>query len=368
MTSVLSQHRKISWTELFFDLVFVAAAHQVALMLKGSTMLGSIPILLVFTLLLWIWVGHTQFSSRFEGRGILYNLLTLLTMGSVLALTVLMPMQTATWLMLFSFIYAGTRVLLILMYVLASLRRVSSFVWLTPYLIGLSASAVLFALAPLAKWPYLLWALALGIELATVIIGQGMLRKVSLHAVHLPERLGLLTMIMLGEIVISLVGSAYGQELTHELAYLLGGALLTMCVIFFFYFRFIEKQILAHQQSTDQRYLYAHLPMFLGLVMLAAGLKGVVSGEQTAWLIAAGALLFALSYRTVKFVRLHRVPRRQIFLLMLLIIGLATYLIVPGSLLLQTAILTGALVVYLVLAEAVFPIIKEEAKHTAMQW
>ena len=59
--------RKVTWLELFFDLVFVAAVAQVAAPLQSDySLAGLIRFTPLFALTWWAWTGHSVFSTRFD--------------------------------------------------------------------------------------------------------------------------------------------------------------------------------------------------------------------------------------------------------------------------------------------------------------
>jgi len=55
--------RRVSWLELFFDLIFVAAVAQVGVPLgEDYTVHGLVRYALMFLLIWWAWLGHTMYS------------------------------------------------------------------------------------------------------------------------------------------------------------------------------------------------------------------------------------------------------------------------------------------------------------------
>src|SRR5207249_6700541 len=59
--------RKVTWLELFFDLIFVAAVAQVAEPLRDHySAIGLVRFAPLFALVWWAWTGHTVFSTRFH--------------------------------------------------------------------------------------------------------------------------------------------------------------------------------------------------------------------------------------------------------------------------------------------------------------
>ena len=58
---------KVSWLELFFDLVFVAAVTQVAEPLHDDySFAGVLRFATLFALIWWAWAGYTVFATRFH--------------------------------------------------------------------------------------------------------------------------------------------------------------------------------------------------------------------------------------------------------------------------------------------------------------
>ena len=59
--------RKVSWLELFFDLIFVAAVAQVAEPLREHYSLsGVLRFATLFALIWWAWTGYAVFATRFD--------------------------------------------------------------------------------------------------------------------------------------------------------------------------------------------------------------------------------------------------------------------------------------------------------------
>src|SRR5262245_66661008 len=79
--------RKVTWLELFFDLVFVAAVSQVASPLHHEySVHGLVRLVPLFALIWWAWTGHTVFSTRFDTDDGIQRGLTFLQIFSVAAM------------------------------------------------------------------------------------------------------------------------------------------------------------------------------------------------------------------------------------------------------------------------------------------
>jgi len=76
--------RKVTWLELFFDLVFVAAVSQVAAPLHDDyTLHGLLRLTPLFVLIWCAWTGHSVFATRFDTDDAVQRGLTLLQMFAV---------------------------------------------------------------------------------------------------------------------------------------------------------------------------------------------------------------------------------------------------------------------------------------------
>ena len=65
--------------ELFFDLIFVAAVAQVGTHLRDDySPAGLLRFSLLFVMIWWSWLGHTNFSTRFDTDDLIQRSLTAL--------------------------------------------------------------------------------------------------------------------------------------------------------------------------------------------------------------------------------------------------------------------------------------------------
>ena len=82
-------HRKVSWLELFYDLVFVAViaqlSHNLALHMSWSGLAGYV---LLFVPVWWVWIAGTYYNERFETYGLETRVFTFLQMLPVAAMAV----------------------------------------------------------------------------------------------------------------------------------------------------------------------------------------------------------------------------------------------------------------------------------------
>ena len=94
------------------------------------------------------------------------------------------------------------------------------------------------------------------------------------HPSHLPERLGLFTIIVLGEAVLGIVVGAVHLAVTMGFALPVG--------IWWFYFRLLDRAELRPRVGNGQLLTYLHLPMTFAVVVMAAAVEVSLSGFTAA--------------------------------------------------------------------------------------
>jgi low temperature requirement protein LtrA len=172
------------------------------------------------------------------------------------------------------------------------------------YIPAFTTSILIFLVSTAVEPPYRywLWAVALAIDLGTPLASGRRIRLVPIHASHIPERVGLFTIIVFGESVLAVVlGTStvsWGPEsaAAAALGFAVAGAL------WWIYFDYVDSSIVRRTILAGQVYLYAHLPLLIGLAALGAGIKLGITATQEAgltdevsWIIGVGVALFMLS-------------------------------------------------------------------------
>src|SRR5687768_8709678 len=83
--SLSARQRKVTWTELFFDLVFVAAVAQVGAPLAAQFSFGELGRFAVLLLIIWwAWHGYAVYATRFDTDDRVERTATLLQMVAVI--------------------------------------------------------------------------------------------------------------------------------------------------------------------------------------------------------------------------------------------------------------------------------------------
>src|SRR5262249_28649171 len=146
--------RKVTWLELFFDLIFVAAVAQVGEPLRESY---RFPDLLryafLFVLIWWAWIGNSVFATRFNADDALQRALTRVRMFAVPAMaataTDALESRSSAG---FAAAYAAMRFVLVAQYARARhIRRARGLA--TRYLAGHGVAATLWLVSAFVPGP-----------------------------------------------------------------------------------------------------------------------------------------------------------------------------------------------------------------------
>src|SRR6266496_2369547 len=146
--------RKVTWLELFFDLIFVAAVAQVAEPLRDHySVIGLVRFVPLFALIWWAWTGHTVFSTRFDTDDVIQRGLTLVQMFAVAVMAAnakdALDSRSSAG---FAAAYAAVRLVLVAQYLRAS--RVAEARPLTMrYVAGHGSAAILWLISALVPAP-----------------------------------------------------------------------------------------------------------------------------------------------------------------------------------------------------------------------
>ena len=269
--------RHATWLELFFDLVFVASISVVTHLLAHvhDVHLECQQVMLFvseFIPVWWIWATHTLYANRFDTDSKTHRVASLAIMFLMTTLSTFLGAGLFDDSTRFISFYLVIRLVLAGMYFVTHYRLQES----QPHarqmgltvLGGLAISLLaLFFSSPLRQ---IIFLGSICLEMiATIQVGtQRTIMPV--HRSHLVERIGLLSIILLGESVISLVSSLSGLEWNQYgifaavLGFLMIGAIWW---IYFDSFNILER---AKQMQQGFVLLYSHLLFLLGLGVLSS--------------------------------------------------------------------------------------------------
>ena len=296
------EERRATWLELFLDLVFVAAIAQVASVLSTDpTAAGFGRFLVLFLPVSWAWAGFTFYATRFDTDDLVYRCLTLLGMFAVAGLASTVPDALNGGQNAFVVAYVSVRLILIALYVrvyrdLEVARPVAR--WFI-FMFGLAVCDWLISLAVPVPWKYVFWGLALALEYAAPIRAWRLLRGMPVDPKHIPERFGLLIIIVLGESVIGVVlGTAHVDWTARSGAVAFAG-FLAAAAIWWLYFDFLDAAaVVTRNVRSGMTFVYAHYFVAAGIAALGVGVKLAIFSvgpgpayDEIGWIAAAGTAL-----------------------------------------------------------------------------
>lgn len=371
--------RKATWLELFFDLAFVAAVAQVGAPLASEyTSAGLIRYGFLFLLIWWAWIGHTNFSTRFDTDDVVQRVLTLTQIFVVAVMAVnakdALDSRSSAG---FAAAYSAMRFVLVAQYWRA--RRIdASRSLVRAHALGFGCAAVCWLISALVPVPgrFWLWALALLIDLGTPVLTNSLTAQVPPNAEHLPERFGLFTIILLGESLVAALKGMESQDTWSGSA--ASSAFLGITIAFLLWWWYFdgaggaaERPIRTPREA--RRFLvwsFAHLPLYIGVAVTGVGIEHIIriapDGHLDAaevWILCVAVSGLMLSLVTIGSMRPSEQPRTTLSRLSqctvaALPLTLATLHLEPVSLVASLAVLC---VVQLALA------LQERVPHVRLQ-
>jgi low temperature requirement protein LtrA len=290
--------KRVSWVELFFDLVFVFAVTGVAVLLGSDhSWAGLLRALIVFVPVYWVWVATAVYTNQYDVSRPRVRLVVLAVALAAIFMAVALPDAYGGSGMVFAISYWVAR--LVLGLGLLVRRRTDRAV--NPYLLGVIATGPLLVVGALLPGGAreVVWGVAAAVDLALPSVLRSRALHMHVDADHLAERFGLFVLIALGESVVAIGLSAQGGQLDVAVGAAVGAAFALSAGLWWVYFHFAADAV-RHALATARVQLditrlvlsYGHL-MFIGaIIVISVGLHDAVAEpvHHLSWGIAG--LLF----------------------------------------------------------------------------
>ena len=304
------EERHATWLELFYDLLFAAVVAQLSLTLSHDiSPRGLLGFVALSVPVWWAWAGQTFYATRFDTDDLGHRLFTIVQMFAVAALAVNVHEGLGRGSAGFALSYAAVRLILVGEYLGAH--------WFVPaarpltrrFGAGFGIAAAIWLISAWVPPPYrfVLWGVGMLVDFGTPLTAGKLHSQLAPHASHLPERFALFTLIVLGESITGVVSGLLRQQwcLASAVAAMLGLSLAFS--LWWVYFDNIDGSAIRAARVQGriwlyQTWLYAHLPLVIGLSATAVGVQGVVISPQDValpsaerWLICGAMALVLLS-------------------------------------------------------------------------
>ncbi|WNJ90803.1 low temperature requirement protein A [Bosea sp. 685] len=286
---VAQQHNKVSFVELFFDLVFVFAITQIShTLLEHFSPLGLAQAMLLLGAVWWVWVYTSWVTNWLDPETTPVRLMLFALMFAGLILSTSLPEAFEGRGLIFACAYVAMQ-LGRSIFTMLSLRAHSpaNFRNFQRITLWLSLSGLFWVTGGLAhsEMRFGLWALALAIEYAGPALGfrvpglgRSTTRDWDVEGAHLAERCALFIIIALGESI--LVTGATAAKLAATPANMLAfaNAFLSSIAMWWIYFHIGAErgsERIAHSDDPGAiariAYTYIHLLLVAGIILVAVG-------------------------------------------------------------------------------------------------
>ncbi|MGD8813955.1 MAG: low temperature requirement protein A [Anaerolineales bacterium] len=278
-----NKEHTVGWLELFFDLVYVATIIALGNWLSHDyTVAGIAGFVLLFTTVWSSWVGTVFFMNRFDQNDIGQHLLVFLQMYFVVGLAVHMSDPLGDLARGYAISFAMVIFARILMYARAWGTFKEARPLIKRFILGDVPLVLIWLVSTFLAPPYnyLLWIgsviWGISIPLLPRIRKWGERMRPDMH--HLSERVGLFTIIVLGEAFSKVVGSSLVAG-HHPLGLESVLSMLIVACLWWVYFNHASATSVGESPRTRFLWFFAHLPLAIGVTAMGVAIKTTVVGS-----------------------------------------------------------------------------------------
>jgi low temperature requirement protein LtrA len=305
--------------ELFFDLAYVLVVLELAdAFYTDLTWRGAVAFVALFVALWFSWVGFTLYANRFDTDDVVFRIAKLAATMAVAGCAAAATGVTGEFSTAFALSFLFGRIVLLLLLVRAWRHVPQARPTVGVYLGSTALSAALWAVSLAFDGParYWVWVAAVTVDAAGPIVATWRGDRAPLHMEHLPERFGLLVILVLGEAVGGAATGVHdGKWVAPSVAVGIAGFVIA-AGLWWNYFDITasdsEQRLQEDDDGVDQAedhagaraderhdlFVYGHLPLTLGIVMAGVGLEDLVAHpadplpSSGGWTLASGLALY----------------------------------------------------------------------------
>ncbi|WP_341955174.1 low temperature requirement protein A [Microbacterium sp. LWH13-1.2] len=282
---------RVTYVELFFDLLFVLALTQLsAYLYENQTPLGAFEGAIMVCALWWAWVSTTWVTNwldpvKLPVRG---AVIALAFVALVMSVSIAEAFGDRAW--AFAIAYVVLQVGRTAFIVWAAARHdrhvARDFSRILCWTVAGGALWIVGALLPL-EWQLPLWAAALALELLGTVLGfpvpgwgKVQLRSWDLSGPHIAERTSLFVLIALGEGLLVTGFAFVDKESSAASIAAMSTAFVTAAAAWWIYFDHGERVGAEAIEASEEparlartAYTWVHLPIIAGIVLMSVGDK-----------------------------------------------------------------------------------------------
>ncbi len=271
--------RGIGWLELFYDLVYVATLIQIGNFASSNlNWTGFGRFLVMLFVVWWAWLGETSYQNRYFVDDLLHRLLVLLQIVGLAIVGLSVSDAFGELSTQFALGYAFVRLMLVLMWVRSSRSHPESHGLGTRYGIGIGGGVAIWvgsiALPDDVRW--VAWLIAIVFEIVFFALPATIraTRQWAPDDHHLVERMGIFTIIVLGETFVKILDDAQGTQLTGKTMTLILLLTLGLFALWWLHFSDSAGELYDFESNVKPNaWIYGHLLVAAGLVMFGVAAK-----------------------------------------------------------------------------------------------
>jgi low temperature requirement protein LtrA len=271
------ERRRATWLELFFDLVFVVAITELAgALVENHSVTGFLRFAALFLPVYIAWQGYTFYADRFDSDDLGFRVALFAAMVAIAAMAVqIRDVAHGIHSAGFAVSYVILRSIMLVLYWRAWRAVLEARPLIRLYGLGYAVAVAIWvvslAFSPPAR--YVVWGIAIALELSLPPLGTRIHRRVPTSASHVPERWALFTMIVMGESVVAIAVATASSHwhAVSAIAAVVGFA--SVAAAWWLYFDRQADVVLSGTRRSVVIYSYAHLPLLMGLAATGAGVR-----------------------------------------------------------------------------------------------
>lgn len=317
------EHARVTYVELFFDLVFVFAVTQLShAVLAHPTAEGVLHAAMLLAAVWWAWVCTSWITNWLDPERVPVRLMMFVLMAAGLLLSVAIPDAFGKGGLIFACAYGFIQVGRSLFFLISTWREPAHRMNVARIVAWVSLSAVFWITGGLmdGEARLIAWAIAIGVDYLSAMVGfwtPGLGRSATSDWVveggHMAERTALFTIIALGESIIVTGATVVGMPWTLETVAAFASALVGSIAMWWIYFSFTAEaasQAIAESEDPGAiarlAYTYSHLIPIAGIIVAAVGDEWVIHHSaghtdfKTAAAVIGGPALFLLGVLVFK--------------------------------------------------------------------
>ena len=282
-------HREISMLELFYDLVYVAMIIQLTHLVAGHVTLSSVETyLLVFLMMIWAWFNGSLYHELHGNLDLKTRVVVFLQMLCLVGMGIFIHNAFGEGYKVFALFYGLFSSILCILWWRTGIHDFEQKTVIRPFvrifiLIVFSFFGSIFMPIGVA---HIIWIISVSIAMIyTIIFMMSSNEKVHFEKLEATrnigesfvERLSLITTIILGEGIISLVGG--GSHIHHwNITQVLDitGCFILLVLIWGLYFDFISRRLPKNSNVLKGLWLGLHFPMLASIGLINAGILNLL--------------------------------------------------------------------------------------------